>query len=150
MQLRTTAAALASAGLLVMLVAGCGGGGGSGGASTPATVAVTTSVVDGPLQNALVCLDANGNGVCDTGEVQGKTDASGNVTLQVPQADVGKYAIIAMIGTDAVDKDNGAVTTAYVLKAPADQTGVITPLTTLVQTHVEATGLSTTAAADFL
>jgi hypothetical protein len=153
MQLRTTTAALAGAGVLVMLVAGCGGGGGGGGESTsgtPSTVALTTSVVDGALQNALVCLDANSNGVCDAGEVQGKTDASGNVTLQVAPADVGKYAIVAMVGTDAVDKDHGAVTTAYVLKAPADQTGVITPLTTLVQTHVEATGVSTTAAADFV
>src|SRR5690242_7161120 len=143
MKLRTTAAALANAGLLVMLIAACGGGGGGStdSSSTPAMVAVTTSVVDGPLQNALVCLDANGNGACDTGEVQGRTDASGKVTLQVAQADVGKFAIIAIVGTDAVDGDNGAVTTAYVLKAPADQTSVITPLTTLVQTHVEATGV---------
>jgi hypothetical protein len=151
MQKREITRALVSAGVLTALLGGCGGGGGSTeSAKAPDTVAVTTRVVDGPLKNAVVCLDANGNGACDSGEVQGTTDVDGRVTLQVAPGDVGKYPIIAIVGTDAVDKDNGAVTTRYVLKAPADQTAMISPLTSLVQAHVEATGASTSAAADFV
>lgn len=142
-------------GATVLALAACGGGGGdttSSGTSAPVTAAATTTnvsttVVDGALQNALVCVDKNANGKCDTDEVQGKTDASGNVTLAVPNADVGKYPILAVVGTDAVDADNGPITTAYVMSAPADQAGVVSPLTTLVQQTVASTGVSTTAAA---
>ena len=113
----------------------------------PSTTNITTRVVDGAIGNALVCLDKNSNGKCDSDELQGRTDAAGNVTLAVPSADVGKYPIIASVGTDAVDVDHGPVTQAYTLAAPADQTGVISPLTTLVQQSVATTGASTAAAA---
>jgi hypothetical protein len=55
-----------------ILIAGCGGGGGGsssgvgGGAGSTTGVAVT--VVDGAIQNAVVCLDKNGNGSCDADE----------------------------------------------------------------------------------
>ena len=113
----------------------------------PTATNVSTTVIDGAIQNALVCIDKNSNGKCDSAEVQGKTDASGNVTLAVPNADVGKYPIIAVVGTDAVDAEHGAVTQAYTLSAPADQTGVISPLTTLVQQTVATTGATTADAA---
>ena len=135
---------------LLLTIAGCGGGGGNGGASsTPVatTTDVSTTVVDGAIRNAVVCLDKNANGKCDSDEVQGKTDAAGKVTLAVPNADLGKYPIIAAVGTDAVDADNGPVTVAYTLSAPADQTGVVSPLTTLVQQTVASTGASTADAA---
>ncbi len=149
--MRASTAALWAAGLITAGLAGCGGGGGSSDTTaTPSTVTVTTRVVDGPLQNAVVCLDANANDSCDAGEVQATTDADGNATLHIPQADAGKYALLAVVGAGAIDQDNGAVTTPYVLKAPADQTAVITPLTTLVQAHIEATGASTAAASDFV
>ncbi|MEJ6005940.1 hypothetical protein WG899_10310 [Paucibacter sp. AS339] len=124
-------------------------GGGSSSDPTPVTPTpikttdVTVGVVDGPIQNALVCLDANDNGLCESTELQGKTDADGKVTLKVPDSDVGKHGLVAVIGTDAVDKDNGPVTTAFVMKTPADSSAVISPLTTLVQTHIESTGAST-------
>jgi hypothetical protein len=120
----------------------CGGSGGSG--STDASVGVT--VVDGALRNAIVCLDKNLNEACDSGEPTGRTDASGKVTLVVPATDVGKYPVLAVVGTDAVDADHGAVATAFTLKAPADKTAVISPLTTLVQTTIEATGSSSSLA----
>ena len=146
-QFRLTALCGASA----LALAACGGGGGDS-TTTPVTPVATTTnvsttVIDGAIRNALVCLDKNANGLCDTGEVQGRTDASGNVTLAVPNADVGKYPIIAVVGTDAVDADNGPVTTAYTMTAPADQAAVVSPLTTLVQQTVATTGVTTADAA---
>jgi trimeric autotransporter adhesin len=108
----------------------------------PTTTAVTTTVIDGALKNATVCMDKNTNGVCDAGEVQGKTDAAGNVTLAVPNADVGKFPLLAMVGTDAVDADNGTVTVAYTLSAPASKPALISPLTHLVQEAIASTGVT--------
>jgi len=156
-QAKQLAWALASATLLTL--AGCGGGGdggstgstgsgGSGGGTGGGTdtgpvvskTSVPVTVVDGALQNALVCLDTSLNGRCDADEPSGRTDAAGRVVLQVPDADVGKYPIVASVGLDAIDADHGEVKTAYTLKAPADRTGVVSPLTTLVQSYVETSG----------
>src|SRR5438093_254693 len=145
MDIRLERFRLACCAAAVLALAGCGGGG--GGSSTPTTTSVSTTVIDGPLKNVTVCLDKNGNGKCDADEVQGKTDASGNVTLAVPNADVGKYPILAVVGTDAIDADTGPVATAYTLTAPADQAGVVSPLTTLVQQTIATTGSSTSEAA---
>jgi hypothetical protein len=125
---------------LLLTITGCGGGGSD-------TTDVSTTVVDGAIQNAVVCLDKNRNGTCDPDEAQGKTDAAGKVTLAVPNDDLGKYPIVAAVGTDAVDADHGPVTVPYTLSAPADQTGVVSPLTTLVQQTVASTGVSTADAA---
>lgn len=148
-RLRRIGAALSGAALLSL--AACGGGGG-GSSPTPAvtTASVPVTVVDGPIKNALVCLDKNKNGACDSGEPSGRTDGSGNITLQVPAEDAGKYPILAVVGTDAVDTDTGAVPTPFVLKAPADKPNVVSPLTTLVQALVESTGASSTSAASSL
>ena len=139
-------------------LAGCGGGGGDSAPAaappvvpvapvTPTSTSVPVTVIDGPIRNALVCVDANLNGACDTGETNGRTDASGKVTLAVPNADVGKYPIVAVVGTDAVDADSGAVPVAYAMSSTADQPGLVSPLTTFVQQAVSALGLSTADAA---
>ena len=156
---------VAMAGTMVLAVTACGGGSSSGssdggssnnnsapapapGASAPVkTTKVTTRVVDGAISNALVCVDKNGNGKCDTDEAQGRTDLSGNVTLDVPDADVGKYPLVALVGTDAVDADHGPVTVAYAMSTPADNTAVVTPLTTLVQQTIASSGASSAEAA---
>ncbi len=118
---------LALAGAAMLTVAGCGGGGGSdGGGGSPAPISMTAvpvTVIDGAIQNATVCLDKNNNGVCDAGEPSGKTNADGQVTLQIDSTDAGKYPVIAVVGTDAVDADTGAVPVPFTLKAPADQSG---------------------------
>jgi hypothetical protein len=97
-------------------------------------------VVDGALRNALVCIDANDNGACDAGEPQARTDTGGNATLDVPNALVGAHAVVAMVGTDAVDADFGPVTVPFVLTAPKDRTALVSPLTTLVESRMRATG----------
>lgn len=144
------AVVVASAALLGL--AGCGGGGG-GTTTAPVTTpventmaSVPVTVIDGAIRNATVCLDKNQNGVCDSGEPSGKTDAAGNVTLQVEIADAGKYPILAIAGTDAVDVDHGPVTVPFTMKAPADKPSVVSPLTTLVQSVVESSGTTSAAA----
>lgn len=137
-------------GLAVALAAGCGSGGGDSApapAPAPSAVELTTTVLDGAIRNALVCLDANANGACDSGELQGRTGADGKVTLSVPAADAGRFALLALVGTDAVDADHGPVTTAYTMQAPADQTAVVSPLSTLVQRVVADSGVSSATAA---
>ncbi|MDC8784878.1 hypothetical protein [Roseateles koreensis] len=131
----------------------CGGGGGASvdtPAPLPTTQSVQIAVIDGAIKGAVVCLDKNANGICDTGEPSGVTDASGKVSLDILIADVGKYPVIASIGTDAVDADHGAITTPYVLSAPADQPAVISPLTDMVQQHLVAAGGTTAAAESFV
>ena len=144
---RSLYTALASATLLTL--AACGGSSSNGPAPSvaPTSTNVSTSVVDGAIGNALVCVDKNGNGLCDTDETQGRTNTDGNVTLAVPNADVGRFPVVAMVGTDAVDKDHGPVTTAYKLWAPADQVAVVSPLTTLVQHTIAGSGGTTPEAA---
>jgi hypothetical protein len=137
---------LGSVAAATILLAACGGGG--GGSSSSQNVGVT--VVDGPIKNAVVCLDKNNNGACDVDEPSGITDAAGNVILIVANADIGKYPVIALVGTDAIDADTGAVPTAYVMKTPADQPNVVSPLTTLVHTQSENTGDTTAIAAAFV
>ena len=105
------------------------------------------TVVDGPLDKAVVCLDRNTNGLCDPDEPTATTKDNGKASIDVPTAEVGLYPIVAMVGTNAIDADSGPVTTAYILKAPPDATDVVSPLTTLVQTLRESTGSNTTDAA---
>ena len=117
-----------------LLLGGCLGDGGDDTTppAQPTTTNQTVKVVDGPIRGALVCLDANDNGACGADEVQGSTGADGTVTLAVPNELVGKHTVLALVGTDAVDADNGPVTTAFSLRAPADKPAVVSPLTTLV------------------
>lgn len=135
-----------------LLIAGCGGGGSTSApapapAPAPSTLtSVPVTVIDGVITNATVCLDKNLNGACDSGEPSGRTDSNGNVVLQVEAADAGKYPVLAVVGTDAVDADHGPVTQPFVMKAPADKTAVVSPLTTLVQAVVASTGATSAAA----
>jgi hypothetical protein len=96
---KLTISCIASA---VILLSGCGGGGGTsdGGDST-----TTTGTVSGSYYaHAKVCLDANGNGACDTGEtsVQSNNDGSYSISGNL------SYDIVAEIkeGTVKYD-DNG-------------------------------------------
>ena len=155
MLIRLKPLALALSGAALLTLAACGGGGDDAtpeplAPPPPPTTNVPVKVIDGAIKNALVCLDKNANGACDADETQGRTDASGSVTLAVPDADVGKYRVIAVVGTDAVDADTGPVTVAYTMAAPSDQTAVVSPLTTLVAQTAASQNLSTADAAKML
>jgi hypothetical protein len=135
----------------------CGGGSDTSPGPLPTPVVPTTvsksvpvKVIDGAIKNALVCLDKNTNGACDEGEPSARTDAGGNATLSVPEADAGKFPMLALVGTDAVDADFGPVTTAFSMTAPADKPALVSPLTTLVQVRAQSAGVSSTEAEAFL
>ncbi|HQR78000.1 MAG TPA: hypothetical protein PLR35_16380, partial [Burkholderiaceae bacterium] len=104
------------------------------------------TVIDGAIRGAQVCFDLNRSGGCDAGEPGGVTDAAGKVTVQVPNDSVGKFPVLAIVGTDAVDADLGPVAAPFTLSAPADKVTVISPLTTAAQHLVDANGLSSAAA----
>jgi Ca2+-binding RTX toxin-like protein len=93
-------------------------------------------VADGYLAGATLFIDVNGNKQLDGGEAWTVTDANGNFTLNVNQAGT----MVAIGGTNA---DTGLANT-MTLMAPSDS-GVVNPLTTLVQAVVEASGGATTA-----
>jgi hypothetical protein len=99
--------------LAVSLLSACGGGGtGVVTSQTPSPVAmtnVTTTVMDGLIENALVCVDTNSNGLCELSETQGRTNAVGQVTLAISGAELATAHLVALIGLDAVDADTGPI-----------------------------------------
>ena len=145
-QLRRLALALSSAAMLTLTA--CGGGSSDSGTPPPAPPPATpmssvpVTVIDDAIRNAKVCLDVNRNGVCDAGEPSGVTDASGNASISVATADVGKYPVLAEVTTASVDAKYGPVAFPFTLQAPADKSGVVSPLTTLVQTVIANSGVS--------
>ena len=151
MRISTRPLAFTLTSICVATLVACGGGDGGGskpGDNTdpqpPATRTIQSpKTIDGVLKNAKVCLDMNANGQCDEGEPYGTTDATGVAHVEVEQGDdTSKYPWLAEVGSDAVDADTGPVKTAYRLTAPAGETAVVSPLTTLVQTQIATTGSS--------
>ena len=90
----------------------------------------TSGIVTGSyFRHAKVCLDANGNGRCDSNEASTTTDNNGAFTL------AGEGAVVAEIGTDAKRFDPAtstetAVTRALVFRAPRGATAVVSAITT--------------------
>ncbi len=142
-----TAVAVAA---LLALVA-CGGGGGDA-TDTPAPdpnapVSLTgTVVVDGAVRNAVVCLDLNANGVCDTGEPASSstgTDGAYSLTATAQQAATSSLISTMVPGALAdpnttIDMADGGATaeSPYVLRQVPGKAGQINPLTTLVAAGV--------------
>lgn len=163
MQLHALAVLMAA-----VAVAGCGGGGSDASPPTaspppvaspppPATVAVSGKAVDGALQGATACYDVNDNRACDSGEpTSAATGTDGGFTIDVPSAEAGKHRVIVVVPATAIDADTGAaVGTAFTLVAPASgasgaQSIFVSPLTTLVQQQMDASGQTAVQAADFI
>nr|CAM77170.1 Hemolysin-type calcium-binding region [Magnetospirillum gryphiswaldense MSR-1] len=101
--------------------------------NTPTNTTPTTTngrLVDGPIYNAEVFLDVDGDGAYDSGEPVTFTDANGYYTL----AGAGAYQIVAKSG--GIDTVTGQVI-QFDMKAPAGST-IVSPLTTLVAELGEA------------
>jgi len=150
---------LALASLCAAVLAACGGGGSSEAPPPVAPTSVTISGIaaDGPLQGATACYDLNDNGACDGGEPSSApTDADGNFSFDVDAAAAGQHRVVVVVPATAIDKDTGAaVGTAFTLQSPATGTTAahsvfVSPLTTLVQAHVDATGATVSAATDYV
>lgn len=103
--------------------------------------------VNGPIRNAVVCLDLNANSACDAGEpASSKTGPSGIYSLSftrnaVSEAEQDAASLIApMVPGDptnantTLDESNGSpvTTVAYVLRQVPGKAGQLNPLSTLV------------------
>lgn len=102
------------------------------------------------MQKAVVCVDLNANGSCDSDEpASAATEAGGAFQISYAPADetaagVSKAAsLLAQINTDSVDSAKPNETAArkkFTLSAPAEKITQINPLTTLVQRHMRSSG----------
>ncbi|MDH6166462.1 hypothetical protein M2282_001609 [Variovorax boronicumulans] len=149
------------------VLAACGGGGGGGSGFfpivTPPAGATLSGVVAasgyvpgsttgnptlkaGYYQKATVFVDANGNGVLDSGEASAVTDATGKFTITTNSTG----PLVADIGTTATNTATGAAVASHlILRASAEQIAdqgvgkiVISPLSSEAQRLVEANGSS--------
>ena len=113
---------------------GCGGGGTDNTTNTNINLPssgnlslLTGSVVKGPLNNALVFADYNGDGKLSPNEPSTRTSADGSFSLQsaIPSA-----GFVAIADESTTDTFTNSPITGVTLKAPAGAT-VVTPATTL-------------------
>lgn len=141
LNMKILAPAIAAAALVA-----CGGGGGGGASST-----LTGKVIDGYIKGAIICLDVNSNGQCDSDEPRATTGTGGSYTLTY-SGDLSGMHVIAEVPSTAYDEDDGGKTLAeagkeaFSLFAPAESASAVTPLTTLVS--VEMLSNPGTTAAD--
>lgn len=118
-----------------LLLAACGSEGDSPAVKTQGVV------VGSYFRNAKVCIDSNGNGQCDNGEITTHSDAKGHFTL------AGTGAVVAEVGTDAIEYDpidgsTSKVSSTIVLRAPKEAPSVVSFYSTSVASEMEANKLS--------
>ena len=119
--------------LALLVLGACGGGGsistGPSGGSFVGSSSSTVggNVVKGPLSNALVGLDYDGDGVVDSATVRTGVDGSYSLTTTNTT-----YTVIAVADETTIDTSSGTVLSGITLKAPAG-TSVVTPTTTLIE-----------------
>ena len=136
MKLKLSRVALTTMSLLPLLTA-CGGSDNKDDQPKEKTLEVTA--IDGYLQNALVWLDVNGDGLPDTtNEPNARTGADGKATLDVSAVtNPGQYRLLVKaIANETVDLERGTVTRDYTMSAPAG-VSVVTPLSTLVDLKMQ-------------
>ena len=124
----------AAVALIAIGFAGCGG------SDSPAT-GTTRNVADGYIVGASITADMNNDGICEA-ETGVTTDSKGNFTLDP------KYDTVTLCAKGGTDISTGGLFVGE-LKTPAGSKQ-ISPLTTLVQSVIEAdklTGKTTTPAA---
>ncbi|WP_225874571.1 AAA family ATPase [Vibrio atypicus] len=121
-------------------LAGCGGGSSSSDSDSSGSSTYSVTAIDGYLKGALVWLDLDGDFVQDDNEPSATSGAGGVANLDVSNVDNPEnYSVVVKaIPGQTEDEDNGPVTTAYVMSAPAGETDV-TPLSTLVHVILEQT-----------
>lgn len=155
--LRTLSPALTAAAAATLVACGGGGDGGSSSdTAAPPPAATTLSgqvVVNGPVRNAIVCLDLNGNSACDAAEPSAtKTGADGRYQMTVDSAvtaeQIQRASLVAWMvpgsaddgraTVDAADPTRPNTQRAYALRQVPGKAGAINPLTTLVAAGVTA------------
>ncbi|WP_018692696.1 hypothetical protein [Algicola sagamiensis] len=97
------------------------------------------TAIDGYLENALVILDKNKDGIWNEGELKATTNASGVAEFEYQSAEElssiqSAQVLVKAIAGETIDQDSGLVLRDYQMTAePASQ--VVTPLTTLVSQY---------------
>lgn len=122
--------------LSISVLTACGGNSSSSTSTDTgaSTVTLTGNAADGYLRNANVCLDINGNALCDAGEPSTTTGAGGSYTLNVTEAQKAAYPVIVeAIKDQTIDEDNPdtTISQSYTLAAPAGQS-FVSPMSLLV------------------
>ena len=121
--------------LSLLALAACGGGGGDG-----ASVSVSGSVVKGPISNALVFSDLNGDGIFTEGEPFDHTDASGAYSFNSTNS---AASVIAIGQADSVDA-SGSSSAASIKLIGSSSGSIISPATTIISTNsISAEDLAT-------
>ncbi len=113
------------------ILSGCGAGGFG---------TLSGNLMDGYISGAKICIDLNGNGACDSNEPSATTSSKGSFTLTAPNGtDLSAVHLLAEIPANAVDEDNPGATIGvpYKMLAPASMPQVVSPLTTVVSTHLK-------------
>lgn len=137
------AIAWACAATLALGLAACGGGGTTG-------QTLTGKVMDGYIKGAIVCFDADSNGACDAGEPKTETTAGGAFSLAIDEgASLGGANLLVDVPVGAIDEDspNTEIATSYTMRGIAATNAVVSPLTTLIASHMDSNMSLTEASA---
>ncbi len=113
--------------LALLTLTACGGGSTDSSGGYTSSTPVSGAVVKGPLSNALVGLDYDGDGEIDSATV--RTNADGSYSLSTNSS---TYTVIAITDGSTVDASSGATLSGITLTAPSGA-AVVTPTTTLMQ-----------------
>lgn len=120
----------------------------------PPTVRLLGTLAVAAPQGARACLDLNDNGACDTGEpLSAPSDAQGRFTLDVAPGDAGQHRLVVEVPAGTVDTTTGLTASRPILlQSPASgqagaQAVFVSPLTSLVQVHMDLTGQDRSSAA---
>ena len=115
--------------LALLTLSACGGSGSSSESGSVSTTTVTGAVVKGPLQNALVFLDLDGDGQLGAAEQSTRTDSTGSFSFLSSSSNA---SVVAKTDATTIDTSSGEVLDNVTLKAPAGAE-VVTPMTTIMQ-----------------
>ena len=91
----------------------------------------------GPLANALVFADENGNNILDAGEENTRTGSDGGYSL----SNANGATIVVITDSTTTDATTGEILDGLTMTAPADS-GVITPMTSLLSSGIDAVALA--------
>ncbi|NRB66085.1 MAG: DUF1566 domain-containing protein [Vibrio sp.] len=148
-----------SVGAMSVALFGCGGGNESDPKLTsdeaPATghsgSVLSGVVLDGYLYKANVCLDKNNNAVCDSSDgTTVLTDQSGQYTLPFEGNAENYNLLVEAIANVTIDMDspNQTLTQGFTLEIPSSQPGIISPMTSMVASLANRSGITFDLAAE--
>ena len=129
--------------LMALGLTGCGGGG--SGTTVPQST-LNGAAIKGPLSNALVFIDKDGDGelASDGSELWTTTNSDGSYSFSTTDQSKLDGDIVVKTTDDTIDTSSGATLAGLTLSAPQGSS-VVTPLTTLIQSIAKSTSTANTA-----